>query len=161
MNMKKFLIIVCVIAVIIFLGYIGKDMNLTGDKNNETNNTSSSNVITGKNTTNTSKNTVNTTNTSNETNNTTENKTENNTVQNTTPENTTNQTKEPSNEVANVSDEDQALNLAKKQYGTTDGVYFKIEQVEGNGVYIVSVRDMETTSAIEWYNVNVKTQTVK
>lgn len=178
--MKKFWIIVCVIAVVIFLGYIGKDMDFSGIKNNNTNNTANTSVITGKNGTSNSKNSTSTTkNTTNNSTNTTENKTENkteNTVNQTNATNQTNTTEQGNTqnqtntatqqnsntvEVVSVSDEDNALALAKKTYGSTDGVYFKIEQTEGNGVYIVSVRDLETTSAIVWYTVNVKNQTVK
>ena len=169
--MKKFLIVVCVIGVVIFLGYIGKDMNLSGLNSNKTNNTSNSNVVTGKNSTNTSKNTAN--NTTNQTNNTvnntaanqTENKTENITENKTenTVNNTTNNTITPAATVEQntVSDEDKAKSLAEKTYGSSDGVYFKVEQVQGNGVYIISVRDAETTGALAWYTVDVKNNTIK
>lgn len=64
-------------------------------------------------------------------------------------------------EEVTVSDEDKALDLAKKQYGTTQGVYFRIEQIQSNSVYIVSVRDSETTRDLAWYTVDVKNGTVK
>ncbi len=68
---------------------------------------------------------------------------------------------ETSNEEGNISDEDKAIELAKKQYGMTDGVYFRIEQVQSNGVYIISVRDSETTRDYAWYTVNVNNNTVQ
>lgn len=178
--MKKFWIIVCVIAVIIFLGYIGKDMDLSSIGGNNTNSATNSNVITAKNnTTNTNKNNntekkeneTNETSSKNNVNNTedkTKNETTNNTTTNTTENNNPNTANEtdknnqtPAVEEVTVSDEDKAKELAQKTYGSSDGVYFKIEQVESNGVYIISVRDMETTSALAWYTVNAKTGTVK
>ncbi len=64
-------------------------------------------------------------------------------------------------EVTSIGDEDKAIELAKQQYGTTDGVYFRIEQIVSNGVYEVSVRDEETTVEYAWYTVDVKNGTVK
>lgn len=68
---------------------------------------------------------------------------------------------EVSNEEGSLSDEDKAIELAKKQYGMTDGVYFRIEQIQSNGVYIISVRDNETTRDYAWYTVDVRNNTVK
>lgn len=64
-------------------------------------------------------------------------------------------------EETNVSDEDKAINLAKKQYGSEDGVYFRIEQIQSNSIYIVSVRDNETTRDLAWYTIDVNAGTVK
>ena len=68
---------------------------------------------------------------------------------------------EPSNEENNVSDEDKARELAKKEYGTSEGVYFRIEQTLGNGIYEVSVRDNNTTAEYAWYTIDVRNGTVK
>ena len=68
---------------------------------------------------------------------------------------------EPVQEETSVNDEDKAIALAKKQFGTTDGVYYRIEQIQSNSVYIVSVRDNETTRDLAWYTVDVKNGTVK
>ena len=57
--------------------------------------------------------------------------------------------------------EDKAIELAKKEYGVTDGVYFRIEQTKSSDVYVVSVRDESTTAALEWYTVNISTGEVK
>ena len=65
------------------------------------------------------------------------------------------------NEEVNLNDDEKAIELAKKQYGTVDGVYFRIEQMQSNNVYIVSVRDSETTRDLAWYTVDVKNGTVK
>lgn len=64
-------------------------------------------------------------------------------------------------EQVSLNDEDKAIELAKKEYGETSGVYFRIEQTQSNGIYIVSVRDSETTKDLAWYTVNVKNSTVK
>ena len=68
---------------------------------------------------------------------------------------------ENNKEEVSLNDEDKAIEMAKKQYGTTDGVYFRIEQIQSNGVYIISVRDNETTRDYAWYTVDVKNNTVK
>ena len=60
-----------------------------------------------------------------------------------------------------LSDEDKAISLAKKQYGGEDGVYFRIEQIQSNNIYIVSVRDNETTRDLAWYTIDVNAGTVK
>lgn len=70
-------------------------------------------------------------------------------------------TEEPKQEEVKISDEDKAIDLAKKQYGTTTGVYFRIEQIKSNSVYIVSVRDNETTRDLAWYTIDVANGTVK
>lgn len=172
--MKKFWIVVGIVGVVIFLGYIGKDMDLSKIGENNGNTAASKNIITAKNNTSnntktTENNTTNNTsnnakneanNTTNEANATNESNTTNttNSTENTTSNTTDNQTKTV--EVVTVSDEDKAIDLAKKAYGSSDGVYFKVEQIESNGIYIISVRDTETTSALSWYNVNVKTGSV-
>lgn len=64
-------------------------------------------------------------------------------------------------EESNISDDDKALEMAKKEYGTTDGVYFRIEQIQSNSVYIISVRDNQTTRDLAWYTVDVRNGTIK
>ena len=101
-------------------------------------------------------------------NNVVENTVENVTTENTVEENTVteniveqpDENTEPKEEMS-ISDEDKALQLAKEKYGTSDGVYFRIEQPLNNGIFDVSVRDSKTTTAIRWYRVNVKTGTVE
>ena len=64
-------------------------------------------------------------------------------------------------EEVSISSEDKAIELAKKEYGSTEGVYFRIDQIQSSNVYIVSVRDENTTAALMWYTVDVKSGTVK
>lgn len=71
------------------------------------------------------------------------------------------QPEQPESEEVSASAEDKAIELAKKEYGVTDGVYFRIEQTKSSDVYVVSVRDESTTAALEWYTVNISTGEVK
>ena len=64
-------------------------------------------------------------------------------------------------EETSINSEDKAIELAKKEYGSTDGVYFRIDQIQSSNVYVVSVRDENTTAALMWYTVDVKNGTVK
>ena len=148
-NFLKVILVILVLAVIGVMGYAGwyyyKDKNTSASQNNsqQANNTPN------------------------------QNETEVETVENKEEENKEEKAEEPredqeekkeeetSNEEGNVSDEDKAIELAKKQYGMTDGVYFRIEQVQSNGVYIISVRDSETTRDYAWYTVDVKNNTVQ
>ena len=71
------------------------------------------------------------------------------------------QPEQPESEEVSASAEDKAIELAKKEYGVTDGVYFRIEQTKSSDVYVVSVRDESTTAALECYTVNISTGEVK
>ena len=71
------------------------------------------------------------------------------------------QPEQPESEEVSASAEDKAIELAKKEYGVIDGVYFRIEQTKSSDVYVVSVRDESTTAALEWYTVNISTGEVK
>ncbi len=51
--------------------------------------------------------------------------------------------------------EEKAVELVKKEWGSTDGVYFSNESVDSNGRYIVSVRDKKTTASLAFYLVDV------
>lgn len=149
--MKKLLKFLLYIVIIAFVGVIIYAFSIY---EHDTESTSSNNVVTNS----VAKN--------NETkmNNTVEekveekveetNKKEENEVENETKE-------EVVSEEVSISSEEKALELAKKEYGTDDGVYFNCEQTESNNVYIVSVRDSETTKALAWYTVDVKNGTVK
>ena len=152
--MKKFLIVVCVIVVVCLLGYAGQYMNedvvpTNTVSNNEKQNVSSSNK--------------NNSNTSSKKEEVVEDKKEEEVKEN--EENTEKENDEDKNEPVveenSISSEDKAIDLAKKEYGNSSDVYFKIEQIVSNGVYIISVRDNETTEAYAWYNVDVNKGSVK
>ncbi len=64
-------------------------------------------------------------------------------------------------EETSTSNEEKAIELAKKEYGVTDGgVYYRIDQIKSNTEYIVSVRNRDT-SVLAWYVVDVSAGTVK
>lgn len=56
--------------------------------------------------------------------------------------------------------EERAIELVKKEWGSTDGVYFSNESIDSNGRYIVSVRDKKTTTSLAFYLVDVDKQLV-
>lgn len=56
---------------------------------------------------------------------------------------------------------DKAIDLVKKAWGKDDSVYFYIDEENSNGKYVVSVRDKDTTSVIEWYDVDIINNTAK
>lgn len=60
-----------------------------------------------------------------------------------------------------ISDEELAINLAKKQWGgKNNDVYFNVEDEKSKGVYVVTVRDESTTAEVTSYTVNIKTKSV-
>ena len=77
------------------------------------------------------------------------------------PEEENEQEEEKQNEETSSSNEEKAIELAKKEYGVTDGgIYYRIDQIQSNTEYIVSVRNKDT-SVLAWYIVDVKAGTVK
>lgn len=71
------------------------------------------------------------------------------------------QKEEEPKEETSTSNEEKAIELAKKEYGVTDGgIYYRIDQIQSNTEYIVSVRNKDT-SVLAWYIVDVKAGTVK
>jgi len=154
--MKNFLIVVCVIVVVCLLGYAGQYMNDDTQPVNIASSNNKQNVSTsnGNKVSNTTKKEENT-----------ESKKEDEKVEEEKTEEDKEKEEEKEQETVveenSVSSEDKAIDLAKKKYGTSNGVYFRIEQIQSNGVYIVSVRDNETTKDLAWYTVDVNSGTVK
>lgn len=56
------------------------------------------------------------------------------------------------------SDQEKAMNIAKKDWGEDSSVYFSFEGVN-NGKYTVAVRETETTHTVRYYYINVATGT--
>lgn len=56
--------------------------------------------------------------------------------------------------------EEKAIELVKKEWGSTDGVYFSNESIDTEGRYIVSVRDKKKTTSLAFYVVDVDKQLV-
>lgn len=65
---------------------------------------------------------------------------------------------EQSSEEGNVakSNEEKAIEAAKKEWGTEDGVSFDIQNKEGN-IYTIAVRSTSNTQVYAWYRVNSET----
>lgn len=148
--MKNFLIVVCVIVVVCLLGYAGQYMNDDTQPVNiaASNNKQSVSSSSGTKVDNTTKKEENVK---------TEKEEEEKVEENKEDE----KEEEPVVEENSISSEDKAIELAKKEYGNSSDVYFRIEQIQSNGVYIVSVRDNETTKDLAWYTVDVNNGTVK
>ena len=84
----------------------------------------------------------------------------NNEIKNETKVTEENKNKVSSNndsEIESDSDEEKALAIVKKDWGSTDGVYFKVQAIDANGNYVISVNNADTTQVMEWYTVNPKT----
>ena len=56
-----------------------------------------------------------------------------------------------------TSREEKAIELVKKEWGGTEGVYFSNESIDQSGRYIVSVRNSRTTNLLAFYIVDVNT----
>ena len=149
----KVVLIILVIALICVVGYAGKKY-LSDNKNTD----QTSNIKADNNIANTTKVPVEQTDKKEDT----ENKKDiTEEAKEDEKEQVQSKPEEPVKEEVSLSDEDKAIEMAKKEYGTTNGVYFRIEQIQSNGVYIVSVRDNETTRDLAWYTVNVINGTIK
>lgn len=147
-----FLIIVIIgITIYCLDNYSHKSDSSVANSNNVENNSTNIN-------TNTSSNNTKNTNLNNTTN--TENKINDNKNEKEEEENKKEEIKNET-EVVSVTGEQKAVELAKKEFGITEGVYYNCEKTQSNNVYIVSVRDEETTRALAWYTVDVVEETVK
>lgn len=156
-NVKNIILIVLfivVIAVILGVGYkiINKNENTIEEGNaiNETSQNMEINLNTA------TENVVNETE-----NNTTENKQEVNEVENKLNENTESNTQTTDKtevmQESGASNEEKAINIVKKDWGTTDGIYFVTMGIDASGKYIVTVNDSNTTGTLAWYSVDVTT----
>lgn len=68
--------------------------------------------------------------------------------------------KESKTENTGKTNEEKAIEVAKKEWGTTDGVSFDIQNREGN-IYTVAVRSISNTQVYAWYRVNVETESIE
>ncbi len=55
--------------------------------------------------------------------------------------------------------EEKALELVKKDWGEGANIEFSIDGIDGNGNYIITVRNSQTTEALAFYNVNTNNGT--
>lgn len=81
--------------------------------------------------------------------------TELNTVEENVVENTTTETFEETPKT----EEEKAISIVKKDYGTSENIKISVEGMDENGRHIVVVRNSETTQALAFYFVNVSNST--
>ena len=86
---------------------------------------------------------------------------EENTVENTSTTNTQSNTSTINEDNENSDAEDVAIQLAKEEWGEdNEDVYYYIEENLSENVYVVSVRDKNTTATLANYEVNIETEQV-
>lgn len=162
MNKNGKMIMGIVIAVIIIIAVcfgVKAYLGTTDVSTNNTNvNNSNENMALIENDTIENENNVIENNTMQENNTVSNNVVENeitNEVQNNTAKNTVSSNND--SEIESENDEEKALAIVKEDWGSTDGVYFKVQAIDENGNYVISVNNEETTAVLEWYTVNPKT----
>lgn len=64
-------------------------------------------------------------------------------------------------ETTQLTDEQKIIEYVKNDWGTSEGVYFTIENINSDETYVVSVRDSSTTISLKWYTVDLKKGIVK
>lgn len=149
-NIKTILLIMLVIIVIAVIAIFGFNILSKNENVNETQNSinaTSQNMQSAvneieKNIVNESQNNV--------IENEVENKQVENNVNNVAENVVTNQTTEVL-ENDGASNEEKAINIVKKDWGTTEGVYFVTMGIDASGKYIVTVNDSSTTATLAWY----------
>ena len=80
-------------------------------------------------------------------------------VQNVVEENAENTTSSESFDSEVKTEEEKAIQIVKKDYGTSTNVKFSIEGMDDNGRQVVVVRNIQTTEALAFYFVNVSDNT--
>ena len=142
-NNNTIIIIVLIIALAIVAGLIIK-------------NKPEAKEVISNTTLNTTSNTTNKIN--EEKNNTTKNDVVENTVQNTIDNSFEGrEEKESQTEIEEISNDEKAINLAKKEWGEDNSVTFSVEKTNGN-FYYVAVKNNATVLC--WYKVDLDTQKV-
>lgn len=79
---------------------------------------------------------------------------ENNTVENTQVTTTPEEPQE-----TQKTDKEKAIEIVKKDYGTSDNIKFNAEGTDSKGRQIIIVRDIDTTAALQFYYVDVSNGT--
>lgn len=155
-NIKTILLIILIIIVITVIAIFGCNILNKNENVNETQNSINEISQNMQSTVNeTEKNVVNAVQ-NNVTQNEVENKQVENNVNNVAENVVTNQTTEVL-EADGASNEEKAINIVKKDWGTTEGVYFVTMGIDASGKYIVTVNDSSTTATLAWYGVDVVT----
>ncbi len=60
-----------------------------------------------------------------------------------------------------ISKEEKAIELVKKDWGSSDGVYFTKVAINSRGNYVISVNDSNTSKTLAFYEVDLNNETVK
>lgn len=152
---KKAVLIATIIAILIFGGIFGARVYFS---NKIDNNDIESEIGSVSKTVSSSENSV-----KKEENTIKENKIEEINSINTVNENTTADKKETNNskEKDKETPEKTAINLVKEKFGSDiTNVYFSIDDNIADGIYIVSVRNKDTTTELESYKVDIMNKTV-
>lgn len=89
------------------------------------------------------------------------NKLEENTIyENNITENTQTTTTTPEEtQETQKTDKEKAIEIVKKDYGTSDNIKFNAEGTDSKGRQIIIVRDIDTTAALQFYYVDVSNGT--
>lgn len=64
-------------------------------------------------------------------------------------------------ENVSTSNEEKTIELAKKQWKSTEGVYFSNMAINSKGNYIVTVNDSKTSKTLAFYEIDVENEIVK
>ena len=148
---KKKLLIIILVLILLVVSAVLLTIKLF-DLENETVKTTTENVIENSISNNVVQNEVS----NNVVNNTVQNNV-NNVVQNETNNNPITNTKQEEIKQEVQTNEEKAVAIVEKIWKNEKNVYCSFEEVDGEGNYIVCVRDKETTRALYWYTVNIET----
>jgi len=140
--MKKGILIIIIIAIIVIGIMCGISMSKKEKQNIQTTNE------------NTEQNEIVNTEISNQV-----NEIEENVIQNVIEENLENITSTETFDGEAKTEEEKAIAIVKKDYGTNSNVKFSVEGMDENGRQVIVVRNVQTTEALAFYFVNVSEST--
>ena len=83
------------------------------------------------------------------------NEIEENIIQNIIDENIANEVNTETFDNEAKTEEEKAIAIVKKDYGTNENIKFSVEGIDENGRQVVVVRNIQTTEALAFYFVNV------
>ena len=142
--MKKVLSVLVILAIIILVSYIGTLQSDDKKENNEYNQ-----IVTTDNVNEEIKNKENEVDT---------NKVENEIVNEVNENKVENTVSSEVFQESPKTSEEKAIDIAKKDWGNDSSANFSVEGMDGNGNYIVAVRDSNTV-ALAFYSVNITNET--
>lgn len=141
--MNKKILIILIILIIIIGIICGIAFSKNGNRNITTNTQKQEDTITNE-----------------EINNITNELEENTIYENNITENTQTTTTTPEEpQETQKTDKEKAIEIVKKDYGTSDNIKFNAEGTDSKGRQIIIVRDIDTTAALQFYYVDVSNGT--